>query len=65
MVFELFQKLHLLTCASQFMTSFHSTFICLFESGKCENERKILQKIEDLENEKSFVDEKTSFFHNF
>ena len=32
------------------------TFICSFESGKCEKEEEKLQKFEYLENEKSFLD---------
>ena len=31
-------------------------FFCPFESGKCGKEGKKLQKIEYLENEKSFLD---------
>ena len=39
MVIELFQKLHLLIYASQFMTSkINSTFICTSEYGKCGKE---------------------------
>ena len=34
-----------------------STSICPFESGKCRKEGKKLQKLEYLENEKSFLDE--------
>ena len=42
-VFELFQKLHLETYASQLMTSSnYSTSICPFESGKCGKEKKKL-----------------------
>ena len=39
----------------------YSNIICLLESGKCGMERKKLQKIEYLENEKSFLDEITIF----
>ena len=35
----------------------HSAFIRSFESGKCEREEEKLQKLEYLENEKSFLDE--------
>ena len=64
-VFELFQKLHLLIYTSQFMASFYSTFIYLFEFIKCEKEGKNDKKIEYLENEKSFVDEINRIFHSF
>ena len=41
----------------------YSTSICPFESGKCGKEGKKLQKLEYLENEKSFTDEiKKTFF---
>ena len=45
----------------------HKLFIsiCPFESGKCGNEVKKLQKFEYLENEKSFLDEIKSIFHSF
>ena len=42
-----------------------SIFICPFESGKCGNEGKKLQKFEYLENEKSFLDEIKNIFHSF
>ena len=42
-VFELFQKLHLQICVSQFMTNY-STSICPFESGNCGKEGEKLQK---------------------
>ena len=42
----------------------HSTFICLFESGRCGKERKKLQKFEYLENVKSFLVEVKSIFHS-
>ena len=38
---------------------------CPFESGKCRKEEKKLQKIEYLEDEKSFLDEIKSIFHSF
>ena len=43
----------------------YSTFICPFKSGKCGKEGKKLQKIEYLENEKSFLDEINNIFHSF
>ena len=43
----------------------YSTSICPIESGKCGKEGKKLQKIEYLENEKSFLDEIKSIFHSF
>ena len=43
----------------------YSTSICPFESGKCGEKGKKLQKLEYLENEKSFLDEIKSIFHNF
>ena len=54
MVFELFQKLHLLLYASQFMTPNYSSLIGPFESEKYEKEVKKLEILEHLENEKSF-----------
>ena len=47
------------------MTSYYSTFICPFESGKCGKEGKKLQKLEYLENEKRFLDEIKNIFHSF
>ena len=64
MVFELFQKLHLIY-QNQFMTINHSTFTCPFESRKCGKEGKKLQIFEYLENEKSFLDEIKSILHSF
>ena len=43
----------------------YSTSICLFESGKCGKEGKNLQKIEYLENKKSFLDEIKKKIHSF
>ena len=43
----------------------YSTSICPFESGKCGKEEKKLQKIEYLENQKSFLDEIKIIFHSF
>ena len=43
----------------------YSTSICPFESGKCGKEGKKLQKLEYLENEKSFLDEIKNIFHSF
>ena len=40
----------------------YSTSICPFEFGKSEKEGKKIQKIEYLENEKSFFDEIKTFF---
>ena len=40
----------------------YSTFICPFESGKCEKEGEKFQKIEYLQNEKSFLDEIKNIF---
>ena len=42
-----------------------STFICPFESGKCEEEEEKLQKFEYLENKNSFLDEIKNIFHSF
>ena len=43
----------------------YSTFICSFESGKCEKEEEKLQKFEYLENEKSFLDKIKNIFSQF
>ena len=43
----------------------YSTSICPFESGRCEKEGKKSQKVEYLENEKSFLDEIKKTFHSF
>ena len=43
----------------------YSTYICYFEFGKCGKEEEKLQKIEYLENEKSFLDEIKNIFHSF
>ena len=43
----------------------YSTSICPFEFGMCRKERKKLQKLEYLENEKSFLDEIKNIFHGF
>ena len=48
---KLVDQLKTATYASQFMTPF-----CPFESGKCVKEEEKLQKIEDLENERSFLE---------
>ena len=40
----------------------YSPSICPFECGKCGKEGKKLQKFEYLENERSFLDEKKTFF---
>ena len=43
----------------------YSTSICPFAFGKCGEEGKKSQKIEPLENRKSFSDEITNIFHSF
>ena len=43
----------------------YSTSICPFESRKCGKEGKKSKKFEDLENEKSFLDEIKNIFHSF
>ena len=43
----------------------YSLFFCLFESWKCGKEGEKLQKLEYLENEKSFLDEIKNIFHSF
>ena len=43
----------------------YSTSICPFESQKCKKEGKKLQKLEYLDNEKSFLDEIKNIFHSF
>ena len=43
----------------------YSTSISSFESEKCEREEEKLQKLEYLENEKSFLDEIKKNFHSF
>ena len=42
-----------------------STSICPFKFGKCGDEGKKLQKIEYLENKKSFSDEIKNIFRSF
>ena len=66
-VFELFQNLRLQIYASQMHDIInYSISICPLESvEKCGKEGKKLQKIEYLENEKSFVDEIKNIFHSF
>ena len=41
------------------------SYIWRFESDKCGKEEKKIQKIEYLENEKSFLDNTKSIFHKF
>ena len=41
------------------------TSICLFEYGKSGKEEKKIQKLEYLENGKSFLGEIKNIFHNF
>ena len=43
----------------------YSTSICPFESEKCGKEGKKSQKLEYLENEKSFLDEIKNISHSF
>ena len=43
----------------------YSTSVCPFESEKCGKEEEKLQKIECLENEKSFLDEIKNIFSQF
>ena len=43
----------------------YSTSICRFISGKCGEQGKQLQKLEYLENEKSFLDEMKNTSHSF
>ena len=43
----------------------YSTSICPFESGKSGKEEEKIQKLEYLENEKRFLDEKKTFFTIF
>ena len=43
----------------------YSTSICPFESENCGKEEKKLQKIEHLENKKSFLDGTKNIFHSF
>ena len=40
----------------------YSSFICPFESGKCEEEGKQSQKFENIKNRKRFLDETKSIF---
>ena len=65
MVFQLVEKLHLQIYASQFMTSRIILLVFPFESEKCGKEGEKLQKIENIENEKSFFDEVENIFHSF
>ena len=58
MVLELFQKLHSLIYASQFVHDIinYSTFICPTESGLCGKKERKSEQFEYLKN-KSFLDE--------
>ena len=49
--------------SSRHHTLFHS--ISHFESGKFVKEEKKLQKVENLENEKTFFDEIKNIFYSF
>ena len=55
-------------CKFMQLSSWHDKLFissCPFESGKFGNDGKKLQKIEYLENKKSFVDEIKNIFHSF
>ena len=56
MVLELFQKLHLLIYASQFVHDIinYPTFIYAIESGKCGKKEKKLQQFECLKKKELF-----------
>ena len=43
----------------------YSTSICPFKSGKSGKEEEKIQKIEYIQNEKSFLDEIENIFHSF
>ena len=43
----------------------YATSICPFEFGKCWKEEEKIQKLEYLENEKSFLDEIKNIFNSF
>ena len=43
----------------------YCTFFCPFESRKSGKEGEILQKLQYLENEESFLDEIENIFHSF
>ena len=62
MVSKLFQKLHPLIYASQFIHDIidYLTFIYPIESGKCRKKQKKLQQVEYLKKEK-FLHEIKSF----
>ena len=47
------------------MQANYSTFISLYESGKCGEKGEKLQKFKYLDNENSFLDELKSIFHSF
>ena len=63
MVLELFQKLHLLIYASQFVHDIidYPTFIYPIESGKCRKKEKKLQQFEYLKLKKAFTWNKKFF----
>ena len=65
MVLELFQKLHLLIYASQFVHDIidYPTFIYPIESGKCRKKEKKLQQFQYLKKKSFCMREKV--FHNF
>ena len=63
MILELFQKLHLLIYASQFVHDIinYPTFIYPIESGKCGKKEKKLQQFEYLEKKGLFRRNKKFF----
>ena len=52
-------------CKSIYDIINYSISICPFEFGMCGNKGKKLQKLEYLQNEKSFLDEIKKIFHSF
>ena len=65
-VFELFQKLHLLIYASQFMKSWiiPLSFV-LLNLERMERKGKNYKNVNIFESEYSFLDEIKTIFHNF
>ena len=55
----------IVNCKSNHDIINYFTSICPFESVKCGKEGKKSQKIEYLENEKSFLNEIKNIFHSF
>ena len=64
-VFELFQKLHLLIYASQFIKLQITPFSFALLNLEVWKGREKIQEFEYLENETSFLDEIKSIFHSF